>query len=150
MDRLFTRQQIRGKIIRFAILVGIMWLLYVRYYFFNESIQHIGDTNSIWKHNGIRFLLRELVVYTFGLMGYFYIKYEKLDPIFRLQFWLILALIDILCLSIGLFRQFVFEVELLHDIYNHIIGFLASPVYVICFGIYSLYFSYSDKIDIKS
>jgi hypothetical protein len=141
MDFLFTREQIRGKIIRFALWVLAMWILYVGYHFFSEDIRENRAPDSIWNSNVARFILRELVVYTFGFMGYFYLKREKFHPNYALQFWILLAVFDLFCLLIGLYRQFIAEVEFLHDIYNRIIEVIASPIYVICFGIYALYFS---------
>ena len=150
MDHLFTREQIRGKIIRFGILVFLMWLLYVGYHFFSEYIVSIRETSTFWKQNWARFALREFVVYLFGFIGYLYILKEDFHPNFRLQFWILLAFFDLLCLGIGAFREFVFETVLLHDVYNRMIEVIASPVYVICFGIYALYFSYREPVETNS
>ncbi len=141
MDYLFTGEQIRRKVIRFGLWVLIMWILYVMYHFFSEYVREQKEESDFWNTNAVRFALREIVVYTFGFMGYFFLKRETLHPNFRLQFWLLLAFFDLICLSIGLYRQFVGEHTVLHDMYNRIIEIIASPVYVIVFVAYALYFS---------
>ncbi len=150
MDYLFTGKQIRSKVIRFAFWVLLMWLVYLGYHFFNEYILTIRDKSNFWSHNAARFCLREVVVYTFGFMGYSYLKREKLHPNFSKQFWILLAFFDLLCLGIGLFREFVMELGVLHDVYNRMIELIASPVYAICFVIYALYFSYDENAEVVS
>lgn len=150
MDHLFTREQIRGKIIRFGIWIFVLWLLFVGYHFFSEYVVTVREKSWFWKQNWVRFAMREFVVYLFGFLGYLFLKRENVHPNFRIQFWILLALFDFICLGIGLFREFVFEMKLLHDVYNRMIEVIASPVYVICFGIYTLYFSYRDSSETKS
>jgi hypothetical protein len=141
MDYLFTRQQIRAKIYRLAFWVLGMWLVYVAYQFYNEYLNTIREQSEFWRYTPVRFLFREIVVYFFGFLGFLFLKKEGLNPSYYWQLWLLLAVLDMLCLSIGAFRQGVMEVKFLHDSYNRLMGIIASPVYAICFIIYALYFS---------
>jgi hypothetical protein len=145
MDYLFTRKQIQGKIRRLIFWVILMWVIYVGYSFLNSHLNSIREQSDYWQVRPLRFVFREFVVYFFGFMGYVYLRREKLHPNLTLQFWLFLALLDILCLSMGFFREFVMEVKFLHDAYNRIIDIIASPIYTVCFTLYALYFSIDNS-----
>lgn len=150
MDYLFTRKQIRGKVIRFTLWVLLMWLIYVGYRLFSDYYVTISDKSNFWNSSGSRFALREVMVYSFGFMGYSYLKREKLHPNFSKQFWILLAFFDFLCIGIGLFRVFVFEITILQNTYNRMLGVIGSPLYSICIGIYALYFSYDENAEAVS
>jgi hypothetical protein len=58
-----------------------------------------------------------------------------------MQFWVFLAVLDIVCLLLGFFREFAFEISAFKAIYNNIIGLIASPLYSVFFFLYANYFA---------
>ena len=149
MDVVLKRKQNRKRKIRFSFLVLLMWFLFIWIDSFNEAIILIKNPDSIWKKTWVRFAFRELKVYLFGFMGYLYISKEKLNISFKTQFVLLLAFLDLLCLGIGLFRQFIHNFIFLENIYSNLIRLLTTPIYSICFGIYSIYFTHLENLEDK-
>ena len=147
MDSLSERNKIRSKIIRFSIFVFFIWLLFLWIDSFNEAIILIRNPDSIWGQTWLRFAFREFKIYTFGILGYLFLYREKYHPNFRFQFIVFLTLLDIFCISLGVFREFVFDTPSLTGFYSRMVRVLTTPVYSICFGIYTIYFSYSNKIE---
>ena len=151
MASVFTREEIRKKIIRFIPWLLIIWVIYVGYSIFSKYM--INDFNrnpetSVFRFSFLRFMIRELVVYSFAFLTYLFLKREGFDRSFYIQMLVALALLDIVCLLLGVLRGVFGDIEQLYLLYNYLIVIIASPIYVICFVIYSMYFSTVDQAEV--
>ena len=93
-------------------------------------------------------MIRELVVYSFAFLTYLFLKREGFDRSFYIQMLVALALLDVVCLLLGVLRGVFGDIEQLYLLYNYLIVIIASPIYVICFVIYSMYFSTVDQAEV--
>ena len=152
MAAVFTREEIRKKIIRFIPWLLLIWLIYVGYSMFSRHM--INDFNrnpntSIFRFSFLRFMIRELVVYSFAFLTYLYLKRQGFDRSYYIQMLVALALLDVVCLLLGVLRGVFGDIEQLYLLYNYLIVIIASPIYVICFVIYSMYFSMVDQAEVS-
>lgn len=117
------------------------WAIYVVYFYINQKfILQSNWGGGLFESGPIRFLVREIAVYSIAFVNYFHLK-KSLKGTYPIQFWVFLAALDIVCLLIGFFRQFAFEISALQAIYNNIIGLIASPLYSVFFFLYANYFA---------
>lgn len=129
------------KFLRYFPWFTASWIIYVVYFYINQKFifQSIAGT-GMFKSGPIRFLVRELAVYSMAFVNYLHLK-KSLKGTYPMQFWVFLATLDIVCLLIGFFRQFAFEISSLQAIYNNVIGLIASPLYSVFFFLYANYFA---------
>jgi hypothetical protein len=133
------------KFLRYFPWFAASWVIYIAYYYVNQKfiLQSIWD-GGLFKSGPIRFLVREIAVYSIAFVNYLHLR-KSLKGTYPMQFWVFLAALDIVCLLLGFFREFAFEITALQAIYNNIIGLIASPIYSVVFFLYANYFSAQEN-----
>jgi hypothetical protein len=134
-------KSLNQKFLRYFPWFVASWLIYVAYYYVNQKfiLQSLWN-DGIFKSGPIRFAVREVAVYSIAFVNYLHVK-KTLKGSYPMQFWVFLAVLDIVCLLLGFFREFAFEISAFKAIYNNIIGLIASPLYSVFFFLYANYFA---------
>lgn len=110
---------------------------------------HFPSVQMFFKSRSFRFFFRELEIYTFGYLGYRFLK-QHLNVSWSKLFILGLIIGDVLVSSIGLYRYFVADSHYLDVVYNQILVLIASPFYFMIFSIFTLYLKPSNLIENKN
>jgi hypothetical protein len=141
MADLPQEKSLTQKFVRYFPWFAASWGIYVAYYYLNQKfiLQSIWN-DGIFKSGPIRFAVREVAVYSIAFVNYLHVK-KTLKGSYPMQFWVFLAVLDIVCLLLGFFREFAFEISAFKAIYNNIIGLIASPLYSVFFFLYANYFA---------
>ena len=128
-----------------------LWGLYLVYMYLNNVIltqEHRRETLNLVKSNVyLRFLLREVFIYTFAFSGYLFLK-KHVAKSYVILFFMVLVILDVFMTSIGTIRVFlVNDSVLLGSMYGYILAFICSPIYFMLFSLFAIYL---DKRDLKA
>ena len=108
MVHISKKRQIRKTVVTFSIFMVVMYFLdYYLGFFIKEGLIRTENPDSILSNKWFRFVYREFKIYLFGFIGYSFINKEKMNSILKVQFIMILVILDLFCLGIGIFRYFV-------------------------------------------
>ncbi len=142
-----TWQRITKKLILYCIPLLLIYALFI--FISNEMVfhnHHFPSVQVFFKSRSFRFFFRELEVYTFGYLGFRFLK-KHLSENWSKLFLLILIICDVLVSSVGFYRYSVADSHYLDIIYNQILVFIASPFYFMIFSIFALYLKPSNLIE---
>lgn len=143
MGILSERHTQKSRAIRLVLFCFPMWVIYVGYHFFNKYVLMHNQPDSSWLHifdsSAVRFAIREVMTYTMGFIGYYFVK-RNTHSSFHVQFWVLLALLDVFCITVGLIRVSVINFKILHDFYNNVILIISTPLYFVFYSVYAIYF----------
>lgn len=122
------------------------WVIYIVYFLINQKFiyQSAIGGEGLFQSGPARFLAREIAVYSIAFVNFFHFR-KSLNKNYLLQFWVFLAALDLVCLILGFFRQFAFEVAAFQAVYNNILGLIASPIYSVVFFLYANYFTAQES-----
>lgn len=140
-------QEITKKVFLFCIPLLLIYSLFT--FISNEMVYHNHHFPSVQlfcKSRSFRFIFREFEIYTFGFLGYRFLK-KNLSTHWSRLFVLILLCGDVFISSIGAYRYFIGDSERLDIIYNQVLVFFASPFYFMLFSIFALYLKPSSLIE---
>jgi hypothetical protein len=130
MAGLPQEKSLTQKFLRYFPWFAASWGIYVAYYYVNQKfiLQSIWN-DGFFKSGPIRFAVREVAVYSIAFVNYLHVK-KTLKGSYPMQFWVFLAVLDIVCLLLGFFREFAFEISAFKAIYNNIIGLMNNVAYM--------------------
>ncbi len=140
-------QEITKKIVLYCFPLLFIYAIFT--FISNEMVYHNHHFPSIQlfcKSRSFRFIYREFEIYTFGYLGYRFLKNNTSVQWSKL-FVLVLVFGDLFISSIGAYRYFVGDSPALDILYNQILVFFASPFYFMLFSIFVLYLRPGKAID---
>lgn len=98
---------------------------------------------GIFSWQPMRFIMREVSVYGIGWVGYHFV-YKYLKQPLRIQYWLILAVLDVYCVIVAFFRFSVIDNAFMFKAYDQVLSLITSPLYFVFFLAYSLVFQMEE------
>ena len=128
-----------NRIVRYCI---VLLLLHVFFQFFSNEMMHQADKYSNFKvlfsSRIFRFFYRELIVYTFGFLGYRFI-FKAISALWAKVFIYVLFGLDFILCSIGIIHYLIPKNVFYDYTYNYVMNFVASPFYFMVFIIFVVY-----------
>jgi hypothetical protein len=144
LSKAFTWQKTTKRIAIYCVL--LLGLNFVFEFISNEMVfQHNKYQNLqfLFDNKIFRFFYRELIVYTFGYLGFRFF-YKTGSKYLAKLFIYFLFLFDFCLGLIGLSHYFFPHNVIFDDIYNYLVTFIASPFYFMAFVIFAVYLN-NDK-----
>ena len=140
-------QEITKKTFLYCIPLLIIYSIFT--FISNEMVYHNHHFPSVQvfcKSRSFRFIYRELEIYTFGYLGYRFLKNNLQQQWYKL-YVLVLICGDVFISSVGACRYFIGDSVRLDIMYNQVLVFFASPFYFMIFSIFALYLKPSTSIE---
>lgn len=144
MDFLFEKSETKRILRKSVKYILVIWLLFVGYGWFNKYMFDSFHKGGIFSWQPMRFIMREIAVYGIGWIGYHFV-HKYLNQPLRVQYWLILAVLDVFCVVVAFFRFSVVDNAFMFKAYDQVLSLITSPLYFIFFVAYSLVFQMEDK-----
>lgn len=145
LSKAFTWPKTTKRIAIYCIL--LLGLNFVFEFISNEMVfQHNRYQNLqfLFENKVFRFFYRELIVYTFGYLGFRF--FSKNGPKYLGKLFIYFLLLLDFCLGLIGFSHFLFnDVVVFDEIYNYLVTFIASPFYFMAFVIFAIYLNNNEK-----
>lgn len=143
MDFLFEKSETKRILRKSVKYVLVIWILFVGYGWFNKYMIDSFLKGGIFSWQPMRFIMREVAVYGIGWVGYHFV-YKYLKQPLRIQYWLILAVLDVYCVIVAFFRFSVIDNAFMFKAYDQVLSLITSPLYFVFFLAYSLVFQMEE------
>ena len=128
-----------SRIVRYCI---VLLLLHVFFQFFSNEMKYQAekyvDFKILFSSRLFRFSYRELIVYTFGFLGYRFI-FKAISALWAKVFIYVLFSLDFILCSMGIIHYMIPENIFFDLAYNYLLNFVASPFYFMVFIIFVVY-----------